>query len=73
MEPRTQGSMYNRAGTATQVEFDAGLRQHMLKVYNYMTVGMLLTAVTALAVTQVWPCPRSSTSWFRRHAAWRRS
>lgn len=53
MEPRTQGGMYNRAGVASQAEIDAGLRQYMLKVYNYMTVGMLLTAFTALAVTQV--------------------
>ncbi len=53
MEPRTQGSMYGRTGVATQAEIDAGLRQYMLKVYNYMTIGMLLTAVVALAVTQV--------------------
>lgn len=53
MEPRTQGSMYNRTGVASQAEIDEGLRSYMLKVYNYMTVGMLLTAVVALAVTQV--------------------
>ena len=53
MEPRTQGGMYNRAGVASQAEIDAGLRQYMLKVYNYMTVGMVLTALVALAVTQV--------------------
>lgn len=45
--------MYNRAGVASQAEIDEGLRAYMLKVYNYMTVGMLLTAVVALAVTQV--------------------
>lgn len=33
-----------RAGTVT----DAGLRAHMLKVYNYMTSGVLLTGIVAL-------------------------
>ncbi|MGN6500955.1 MAG: Bax inhibitor-1/YccA family protein [Tsuneonella sp.] len=28
--------------------FDAGLRQHMLSIYNYMTSGVLLTGVVAL-------------------------
>jgi FtsH-binding integral membrane protein len=30
------------------VAFDAGLRAHMLSVYNYMTSGVLLTGVVAL-------------------------
>jgi hypothetical protein len=30
------------------VAFDAGLRKHMLSVYNYMTSGVLLTGVVAL-------------------------
>ena len=30
------------------VGFDAGLRKHMLKVYNYMTSGVLLTGIVAL-------------------------
>ena len=29
---------------STAVEIDEGLRQYMLKVYNYMTVGLLITA-----------------------------
>ena len=30
------------------VAFDAGLRSHMLKVYNYMASGILLTGIVAL-------------------------
>ncbi len=32
----------------TAVEFDAGLRAHMLKVYNYMASGVLLTGIVAM-------------------------
>jgi len=40
-----------RAGTATQTaEFDAGLRAYMLKVYNYMASGVLLTGIVAMVV-----------------------
>ncbi|ATW04391.1 Bax inhibitor-1/YccA family protein [Sphingorhabdus sp. YGSMI21] len=37
-------------GTApqTQVAFDAGLRSYMLKVYNYMASGVLLTGIVAM-------------------------
>src|SRR5690349_9476167 len=31
-----------------QVVFDAGLRKHMLSIYNYMTSGVLLTGIIAL-------------------------
>ncbi|MBR1778715.1 MAG: Bax inhibitor-1/YccA family protein [Alphaproteobacteria bacterium] len=30
--------------SSTAVEVDEGLRQYMLKVYNYMTIGLLITA-----------------------------
>ncbi len=30
--------------------FDAGLRQHMLRVYNYMGIGLALTGLVAFAV-----------------------
>jgi uncharacterized protein len=36
-------------GAATGVSVDAGLRAHMLSVYNYMTSGILLTAIVSLA------------------------
>ena len=43
-----------RAGTAaTQTaEYDEGLRAYMLKVYNYMASGVLLTGIIAYAVSQ---------------------
>ena len=39
-----------RAGDAVarQETFDAGLRAHMLKIYNYMASGVLLTGLVAL-------------------------
>ena len=39
-------------GTATGVSVDAGLRAHMLSVYNYMTSGVLLTGIVALLFSQ---------------------
>ncbi|MDQ4087842.1 MAG: Bax inhibitor-1/YccA family protein [Pseudomonadota bacterium] len=47
-DPRIGG--VNPATTAGRAEvgFDAGLRAHMLSVYNYMTSGVLLTGIVAL-------------------------
>lgn len=40
-----------RAGSATQTaEYDEGLRAYMLKVYNYMASGVLLTGIVAMLV-----------------------
>ena len=40
-----------RAGLGrTTAVFDEGLRQHMLRVYNYMAVGLVLTGVVAFVV-----------------------
>ena len=36
--------------TATGVAVDAGLRAHMLRVYNYMTSGILLTGIIAVLI-----------------------
>ncbi|MCZ6764447.1 MAG: Bax inhibitor-1/YccA family protein [Alphaproteobacteria bacterium] len=36
-----------RALTSTSAEIDEGLRAHMLRVYNYMTVGLALTGIVA--------------------------
>src|SRR5690606_16931647 len=33
---------------AGRTTFDAGLRKHMLSIYNYMTSGVLLTGIVAL-------------------------
>ncbi len=39
-------------GTTDAVQVDEGLRQHMLKVYNYMASGVMLTFIIAWAVAQ---------------------
>ncbi len=52
MDPRNQASVVSRTGTQTQVEYDAGLRAYMLRVYNYMTIGLALTGGVALAASQ---------------------
>src|SRR5215475_7827325 len=42
---------FNRAGTvADQAAFDVGLRQHMVRVYNYMASGLALSGIVAFAV-----------------------
>lgn len=46
-----QDRNYMRAGSATAAaEYDAGLRAHMLRVYNYMCGALILTGVVAFAV-----------------------
>src|SRR5471030_224018 len=40
---------FNRAGTA-DVAFDAGLRAHMIRVYNYMASGLALSGIVAFAL-----------------------
>lgn len=43
----------HRAGATTQTaEFDEGLRAYMLKVYNYMASGVLLTGIVALLLSR---------------------
>ena len=41
---------YTTARWASQAEFDEGLRQHMLQVYNYMMLGLALTGIVAYVV-----------------------
>ena len=45
-----KNGILNRAKAAQQstVKMDEGLRAHMLKVYNYMATGVLLTGIIAL-------------------------
>lgn len=38
------------AGTQTQAVVDAGLRDYMLRVYNWMTSGLLLTGIVAYGI-----------------------
>ena len=37
-----------KAATQTTIVMDEGLRAYMLKVYNYMATGVLLTGIVAL-------------------------
>lgn len=48
-DPRTTfGQAPVGAAPQTDVAFDAGLRTYMLKVYNYMASGVLLTGIVAM-------------------------
>ncbi len=38
------------SGAQTQALFDEGLRQHMLRVYNYMALGLVITGIVAFVV-----------------------
>lgn len=46
--PRQTGWAF--PGTEQQSVFDAGLRQHMLRVYNFMVMGLGLTGIVAALV-----------------------
>ena len=39
--------------TIDRAEFDAGLRAHMLRVYNYMASGVALTGIIAVVIAQM--------------------
>lgn len=41
---------YAQPGYADRASFDAGLRAHMLRVYNYMAGGLIVSAITAALV-----------------------
>jgi hypothetical protein len=43
-------NMRMNSAAASAAQFDMGLRQHMLRVYNYMGLGLALTGVVALLV-----------------------
>lgn len=40
----------DRAGGQSAAAFDEGLRQHMLRIYNYMGLGLVLTGIVAFVV-----------------------
>ena len=50
-DPRI-GASQPTTTVGTGVDYDAGLRSHMLSVYNYMTSGVLLTGVVAMLFAQ---------------------
>jgi FtsH-binding integral membrane protein len=43
-------TLRNRAAQPSEAYFDEGLRSHMLRVYNYMGGGLVLTGLVALLV-----------------------
>ena len=43
-------SPFGRAATRDAAAVDAGLRAYMLKIYNYMTIGLAITGFAALGV-----------------------
>lgn len=47
IQPRT------RMGSGVTAPFDAGLRRHMLGIYNAMGLGLIVTGLTALAVASI--------------------
>jgi uncharacterized protein len=51
-QQQTKAGMGSIGTDAGAVAFDAGLRSYMLKVYNYMASGVLLTGVVALLFAQ---------------------
>jgi FtsH-binding integral membrane protein len=47
-------SSFGRGGViADQASFDVGLRQHMIRVYNYMASGLALSGIVAFALFRV--------------------
>jgi uncharacterized protein len=44
---------WGRPASIDAAEFDAGLRAYMLRVYNWMASGLLLTGIVAFAVVNV--------------------
>ncbi len=51
--PEGLGVSPSQTGDVTsRTSFDAGLRKHMLSIYNYMSSGVLLTGIVALLTAQ---------------------
>lgn len=48
--PNGQFRWANPSATMSGAAFDEGLRQHMLRVYNYMGLGLVLTGIVAFVV-----------------------
>ena len=45
-----QSNVYPRTSAATAAVYDAGLRAYMLRVYNWMASGLLLTGAVAYGI-----------------------
>ncbi|MBB4009943.1 Bax inhibitor-1/YccA family protein [Allorhizobium taibaishanense] len=50
MEPVNREQIGWGAQAQAGAQFDQGLRQHMLRVYNYMGLGLVITGIVALIV-----------------------
>jgi len=48
-DPQSTAAPFGAATGARSAAYDAGLRSYMLRVYNYMASGVLLTGLVALA------------------------
>jgi FtsH-binding integral membrane protein len=48
--PNSEYDWQRGAATPDRVLFDEGLRQHMLRVYNYMGLGLVMTGLVAFIV-----------------------
>lgn len=57
-------------GTAAEARIEAGLRQHMQRVYGYMAAGLMLTGLVAYAaaVFRLLSGDRRNTPALDRHA-----
>ncbi len=49
---------YTRAFSGTQKHYDEGLRNYMLKIYNYMALALVVTGVAAFATLSFEPLTR---------------
>ena len=57
---------FGRGGViADQASFDVGLRQHMIRVYNYMASGLALSGIVAFACSSTTSnrCVTCSSRW----------
>ena len=46
-------NIFQATATKKTVVWDEGLRSYMLKIYNYMATGVLLTGVIAVSYTHL--------------------
>ena len=53
---------FGRSTVAEQATFDAGLRAHMVRVYNYMASGLVLSGIVAFALASL---PELQTVFFQ--------
>ena len=58
------------SAATTAAVMDAGLRAYMLRVYNWMSSGLLLTGIIAYAIFATPACTSSFTGAASRPVAW---